>query len=147
MLKIILLLLFISASAHAAEIITPEGPLTEPVWTEEEKLSPLSKKKIGSTPESARFWIRLLKAEEPHIHRFQDVTVVMVQGQARLHFQKASYSLDPGDIAVVPRGEVHWAENVGPEAALVYAIFTPDLAQKDYEAVPWPFKPSGRESV
>lgn len=129
-------LLVFYSSAYAGEVLTPEGFLQEPVWTEEEKQAGISRRMIKSNPAASSLWILLNGSEKPHTHNAHDLTAVMVRGEADMHLGSKTEKVQKGDIIEVPRGVVHWAENTGTEPALVYAIFTPLLEGKDYQEVP-----------
>lgn len=129
-------MLFFYSSVYAGEVLTPEGFLREPVWTEEEKQADISRRMIKSNPDASSSWILLNRLEKPHTHNAHDLTVVMVRGEVAMHLGSKTEKIQKGDIIEIPRGVVHWAENTGAEPALVYAVFTPLLEGNDYQEVP-----------
>lgn len=113
--------------------------LPEPVdalWTTDELAKPIAVRPLRRTAETSVSLIRLAKAEQPHIHKDHDLVVVLLSGTARLHLGNRTIDVRPGDVMEIPRGVVHWAENTGPEASEVYAIFSPPYDGRDNLPVP-----------
>jgi mannose-6-phosphate isomerase-like protein (cupin superfamily) len=48
-----------------------------------------------------------------------------------MHLADRVIDVGPGDVIDVPRGVVHWAENVGDGASEAYAVFAPPFDGKD----------------
>ena len=110
--------------------MSPAGMTSQPEWKGTDGV--LENHLIRQTPEASHHWIRLSGPEKPHIHKTHDLTVVVVEGEANVHFQKQTYRVVPGDVIFIPRGAVHWAQNRTPDGAVVYAVFTPPSDGKDY---------------
>jgi mannose-6-phosphate isomerase-like protein (cupin superfamily) len=106
-------------------VITTLPEPVDPLWTAEELAKPIAVRRLRATAETSVSLIRLMKAEQPHIHKDHDLVVVLLSGSARLHLGERTVAVHPGDVMEIPRGVVHWAENTGPEASEVYAVFSP----------------------
>jgi mannose-6-phosphate isomerase-like protein (cupin superfamily) len=106
-------------------VITMDETLSEVVWTATECAQPIAVRKLRVTAESSISLIRLAGAEKPHMHRNHDLIVVVLHGTARLHLGERVLEVQPGDIMEIPRGVVHWSENIGATASEVYAVFSP----------------------
>lgn len=117
-------------------VITTLPDPINPLWTPAEQEKAIAVRRLRSTAETSVSLIRLLKAEQPHIHKDHDLVVVMLAGSARLHLGNRSVEVHPGDVMEIPRGVVHWAENIGPGASEVYAIFSPPYDGLDNLPVP-----------
>jgi mannose-6-phosphate isomerase-like protein (cupin superfamily) len=109
----------------SGRIIQEQETWTTFAWSDEEKTKPIAVRRVRATHELSVNYIRLAGAEKPHIHQTHDLVVVMLRGQARLHIGDRQIDVVPGDIMEIPRGVVHWAENIGNTASEVYAIFSP----------------------
>ena len=101
-------------------------------WTEEELVKDVAVRTLRVKKEVSFHAIRLRTAEQPHIHEVHDVTVIVRKGRARVHLGDEVREIERGDRIVIPRGTVHWAENLGPDACEVYAIFRPAYDGTDY---------------
>lgn len=119
-----------SPSPRGRVITTLPDPIN-PLWTPAEQEKPIAVRRLRSTAEVSVSLIRLAGAEQPHIHKDHDLVVVMLTGQARLHLGNRTVDVRPGDVMEIPRGVVHWAQNTGPEASEVYAIFSPPYDGRD----------------
>lgn len=117
-------------------VITTLPQPVDPLWTADELAKPIAVRPLRRTAETSVSLIRLAKAEQPHIHKDHDLVVVLLTGSARLHLGNRSIDVRPGDVMEIPRGVVHWAENTGPEASEVYAIFSPPYDGRDNLPVP-----------
>ncbi len=123
-------LLFAGCSSTAdsvgrGRVITPLPDPVDPLWTPSELAKPIAVRRLRETKETSVSLIRLAGSEQPHIHKDHDLVVVLLSGQARLHLGNRVVDGRPGDVMEIPRGVVHWAKNTGPDASLVYAIFSP----------------------
>lgn len=136
----VLMILFIFLSgtiafAERSKVLTASGWVPEPAWSDEEKKAPVAKKLIAMNQSSSSFFIRLQESEEPHLHENHDLTVVVLDGEARIHYRDRAYDLRKGDIQEIPKGTPHWVEKKGKRAVLAYAVFSPPLEGKDYVAL------------
>ncbi|MBA3698570.1 MAG: cupin domain-containing protein [Planctomycetes bacterium] len=117
-------------------VITTLPDPVNPLWSESEQAKPIAVRRLRSTKETSVSLIRLAGAEQPHIHKDHDLVVVLLSGSARLHLGMNTVEVHPGDVMEIPRGVVHWAENTGPGASEVYAIFSPPYDGLDNLPVP-----------
>ncbi len=131
---LLVILVFIGFSAHtiAAE---SNPPPTIVKWSAEELTQAVAVKNLSKTKEASFHFVRLKGAESPHIHDRHDLTVFTFSGTSVLHFKDRTVSLKPGDLINIPRGVWHWAENIGQDATLAYAVFTPPYDGKDRRVV------------
>jgi mannose-6-phosphate isomerase-like protein (cupin superfamily) len=122
--------------APPGRVVSPERTLVDPAWTAQELAKPIAVRRLRATPETSVSLIRLAGAEQPHLHRDHDLVVVLLSGAARLHLGERTVEVRPGDVMEIPRGVVHWAENSGPGASEVYALFSPPYDGLDHIPVP-----------
>jgi mannose-6-phosphate isomerase-like protein (cupin superfamily) len=106
-------------------VITTLPDPVDPLWSEAEQGRNIAVRRLRATSEVSISLIRLAGAEQPHLHKDHDLVVVLLSGSARLHLGNRTVEVGPGDVMEIPRGVVHWAENTGPGASEVYAIFSP----------------------
>ena len=125
----------VPAPVRGRVITTLPDPIN-PLWSPAEQEKAIAVRRLRSTAETSVSLIRLAGAEQPHIHKDHDLVVVMLAGSARLHLGNRTVEVHPGDVMEIPRGVVHWAENIGPGASEVYAIFSPPYDGLDHLPVP-----------
>ena len=63
----------------------------------------------------------------PHIHRNEDETFYVVEGQIDFLLGDETVTGGPGDFVNVPRGTVHRFRNSGTSAAMMILTFSPDI--------------------
>lgn len=61
----------------------------------------------------------------PHIHRREDETFYLIDGQVEFRLGDDVVTAGPGDFVNVPRGTVHCFRNTGTETARMVLTFTP----------------------
>ena len=86
---------------------------------------------VGRTAGASYHLVQVRGGESPHRHMVHDLTVVVVDGGGTLDRGDRRVVLAPGDVAVIPRGEVHWFTNRGRGNALAFVIFSPPLDAPD----------------
>jgi quercetin dioxygenase-like cupin family protein len=69
----------------------------------------------------------------PHIHRYEDETYYVVEGQCGVLLGEEWITAGAGDFVNVPRGTVHRFENQGTEALRMILTFTPAGIEKFFE--------------
>ena len=62
-----------------------------------------------------------------HIHHNQDETFFFLEGSFDVEVGGELYHMNPGDVALVPRGTVHAFKNVGQTKGRLRYIFSPSL--------------------
>jgi quercetin dioxygenase-like cupin family protein len=117
-------------------VITTLPDPVDPLWTPDELAKPIAVRPLRRTAETSVSLIRLAGAEQPHIHKDHDLVVILLTGSARLHLGGRTVAVRAGDVMEIPRGVVHWAENTGPGASEVYAVFSPPFDGRDNLPVP-----------
>lgn len=75
--------------------------------------------------------LTLTKAEKPHVHDRHDLMATVLSGKVRIHFKDRYEDLSKGDVAVIPKGTYHWAENKDSEQSEIFVVFTPGFDGKD----------------
>jgi quercetin dioxygenase-like cupin family protein len=86
---------------------------------------------VGRTASASYHLVQLRRGEAPHRHIAHDLTVVVLDGGGTLDRRDGRAVLAPGDVAVIPRGQVHWFTNRGRGNALAFVIFSPPLDAPD----------------
>ena len=69
----------------------------------------------------------------PHIHRHEDETFYIVEGECGLLLTEEWITAGVGDFVNVPRGTVHRFQNQGTEAMRMVLTFTPAGIEKFFE--------------
>ena len=130
-LALIGILLAAGCSSHQAKVVLPTESIEAINWQQHDLQKEIAIKHIHRTATSSTHIIRLNGAEKPHYHDHHDLTVTILSGKSRIHFENRIVELNPGDVLVIPKGSYHWAEKVGDQASEVLAIFSPAFDGKD----------------
>ncbi|HET7727893.1 MAG TPA: quercetin 2,3-dioxygenase [Candidatus Limnocylindrales bacterium] len=69
----------------------------------------------------------------PHIHRREDETFYLLEGEIRFRLGDETITAGPGDFVNVPRGTVHNFTNAGSETARMVLTFTPAGMERFFE--------------
>jgi len=69
----------------------------------------------------------------PHIHRNEDETFYIVEGQSRFRLEDAIVTAGVGDFVNVPRGTVHNFHNAGDDLLRMILTFTPAGIERFFE--------------
>jgi quercetin dioxygenase-like cupin family protein len=69
----------------------------------------------------------------PHIHRREDETFYVLDGDVTFRLGSETIVAGPGDFVSVPRGIVHNFHNAGTKTALLVLTFTPAGIEKFFE--------------
>jgi mannose-6-phosphate isomerase-like protein (cupin superfamily) len=69
--------------------------------------------------------------EEPHYHRFHDLTVMVLRGEGVLDLDGRKIAMKAGDVAHIQRGVRHFFRNSGSEPAASFVIFAPPYDGRD----------------
>ena len=144
LLIFLLPIILITGCIHSrdAVVISPIGGIRQPNWSVEELSKDMAINNLRLTSETSHHIIRLKSAEIPHIHRTHDLTVFVLKGKAVMHLNNRQLLVKAGDVIEIPRGFVHWAENIDPDGSEVYAIFNPPYHGNDHH----PISKSGSEN-
>jgi quercetin dioxygenase-like cupin family protein len=69
----------------------------------------------------------------PHIHRREDETFYLIEGEIEFLLGDETVTAGPGDFVSVPRGTVHRFRNAGTETARMILTFTPAGMERFFE--------------
>jgi len=69
----------------------------------------------------------------PHIHRREDETFYLIDGEVEFRLGDETIAAGPGDFVNVPRGTVHRFRNAGTETARMVLTFTPAGIERFFE--------------
>ena len=69
----------------------------------------------------------------PHIHRREDETFYLLEGEIEFRLGDETITAVPGDFVNVPRGTVHNFRNVGTDTARMVLTFTPAGIERFFE--------------
>jgi quercetin dioxygenase-like cupin family protein len=86
---------------------------------------------VGRTAGASYHLVQVRGREAPHRHLRHDLAVCVLRGRGTLAVAAARRPLRAGDVAVVPRGTVHWFARGGRETAVALVVFTPPLDAPD----------------
>lgn len=123
-------------NAHRARIIRPNQVMAATQWTNEEFNKDVAVRSIRVTRNASYHLICLNTSEKPHIHDHHDLIVTVLSGNVRMHLNMKTHDLKTGDVVEIPRGTLHWAENLGDKfQAEAFAIFSPPYQGNDIRLV------------
>ncbi len=131
----LLLFLFLTGCQALNGRIFSGGGLQTVEWSAEEKAKEVSIRNLGENAHASFHLVRLSGAEKPHVHDFHDGTVFLLKGKARVYFEEKVIEMKPGDLLQIPKGRMHWARNLTPDATEAYVVFTPPFDGKDYRLI------------
>jgi mannose-6-phosphate isomerase-like protein (cupin superfamily) len=69
--------------------------------------------------------------EQPHYHRFHDLTVVLLRGEGVLNVEQKRIAMKAGDVVHVQRGVPHFFRNGGKAPAAAFVVFSPPFDGRD----------------
>jgi quercetin dioxygenase-like cupin family protein len=127
--------------AQSPSVVTPDGVLRPAPWTDEELAKDVALRTLRQTDAASFHLVRIAKSEKPHAHDRSELTIVLLSGALSMHVAGHATPVRPGDVIDVPRGVVHWAENVGPGPSVAYIVFSPAFDGKDRRFVDEPHGP------
>ncbi len=124
-----------SNKEHVWKAVVPEGVVEKVAWTEEDLSKDPVTRNIKLTNDSSFHFLHLQGSEKPHTHDDHDLYAFMISGECRLTMAGKQFELKKDDAVFIPRGTVHWAENVDPKGSEAYVIFVPALTGPDYHEI------------
>ncbi|MBI4431676.1 MAG: cupin domain-containing protein [Candidatus Omnitrophica bacterium] len=137
--RLLFLVFCVTSCAHKParswQAVFPDNVLTPIPWTEEEFKGDPVTRTLDMNEDSSFHLIRLIGSERPHTHDTHDLYAFMISGSSKLVSGGRESVLNPGDAAYVPRGTIHWAENLAPEGSEAYVVFVPALNEPDYREI------------
>ncbi len=92
---------------------------------------PVSVIDLGRTAWVSHHLAVVREAEQPHYHRFHDLTVVMMRGSGVIDIEGRRYEMRPGDVVHVQRGVRHFFRNTGSSPAASFVTFSPPFDGRD----------------
>ena len=69
----------------------------------------------------------------PHVHRREDETFYLIEGEVEFLLEEERITAGPGDFVNIPRGAVHCFRNTGAETARMVLTFTPAGIEQFFE--------------
>jgi quercetin dioxygenase-like cupin family protein len=130
-----------TAARHVQGTTTDRSPLYRPAGTGATYLGPGDVYRFlvtGAETGGAYFAMEAIVppggGPPPHIHRYEDETFYIVEGQCNVMLAEEWITAGVGDFVNVPRGVVHRFQNQGTEAARMILTFTPAGIEKFFEA-------------
>lgn len=127
----IALVLSLSSSIAAQQVVFPGGAQSLPNWTEEERAAGVAVRHGTRNADLSSHYIFLAGSETPHFHDRHDLQVHLLRGAGFIHFREHSVPVTAGDVVLVPRGAYHWAESTGAEPMQVFATYSPAFDGRD----------------
>ncbi len=121
-----------SKKEHVWKAVVPEGVVEKVAWTEEELSKDPTTRNITATKDSSFHFLHLQGSERPHTHDDHDLYAFIISGESKLNMAGKEFILKQGDGVFIPRGTVHWAENVDPKGSEAYVVFVPALTEPDH---------------
>ena len=114
---------------------------------------PVSVIDLGRTAWVSHHVAFVREGEEPHYHRFHDLTVVVLRGEGTMDMEGKRFAMKPGDVIQIPRNVRHHFLNTGQDIAAAFVIFSPPFDGRDTvtadvpeQATPEPTPPPKQES-
>ncbi len=105
------------SSPPPARVVTPTGEtVADPPPTSRDK--EVVVQHLRRDAASSHHFVNLVGSEKPHVHDRSDLTVFILRGSVRMHFEDRVVDVQPGDVVDIPMGAFHWAENTAKEPSL-----------------------------
>lgn len=137
---VLLPILTLAACApRPVRVLRADGDLVA-TWSDADRAKPIAVRPLRADDRHSAMLVRLAGAERPHLHADHDLTVVLISGSVRMHLGGRDSTMAPGDVAEIPRGVAHWAQNLAADASVAYVVSTPAYDPADTV----PVDPSGR---
>jgi mannose-6-phosphate isomerase-like protein (cupin superfamily) len=71
------------------------------------------------------------EGEQPHYHRFHDLTVVVLRGEGVMDIEGKRFFMKPGDVVHINRGVRHYFRNTSKDEAAAFVVFSPPFDGRD----------------
>lgn len=117
--------LMIGCAAPDSNVFSSNGAVHYSDWYDKNLTNDFAVIGLDATSQVSTSLFMLKGAEDKHIHKEHDLTITIIRGKALIHFSEHSIMLKPGDVVIVPKGEVHWFENKGAEPVLMLIASAP----------------------
>lgn len=119
-------------------VMTRKRSITQVDWTPDQLRAETANHTFHSTREASFHILRLRTAEKPHIHKRHDLTITVLSGRVKMHMDPRTVIVEPGNVIYIPKGVMHWAQNLDKNASEAYAVFIPPFEGKDFHPVSIP---------
>ncbi len=119
------------AQTSSIKVFYPDKVYQNMAWSAEERNENIAMRHLYRDKYVSTHLIRLKEKEVPHYYVHHDLTVTAISGRHTLHFSDHNVSLKPGDVAFIPKGTLHWAENDDQIASTVFILFAPAYTGND----------------
>jgi len=127
-----------SSKSKRVRVLTPQRFYTSVDWSDVDKQKDVATRSLRITRSASYSFVRVRTAEKPHVHDHTDLVVTVLSGKVMMHLGMQHVEVGPGDVIEVPRGTLHWAENIGKEAAEAFVVATPPYRGDDMRLVDIP---------
>ena len=71
------------------------------------------------------------EGEQPHYHRFHDLTVVVLRGEGVMDIEGKRFVMKPGDVVHINRGVRHYFRKTSTDEAASFVVFSPPFDGRD----------------
>jgi mannose-6-phosphate isomerase-like protein (cupin superfamily) len=123
------------ASGGAGTVVSPEGMVADPQWSEGEMARPSALRNLRRTPEASFHLLRVTGEPPATVSENSDLVVMVVSGILRIELGTQTLEVKRGDVVEVPRGTPVKMRNMGTDAGAAYLVYTPALAPDDYRTI------------
>lgn len=118
-------------STLKANVTTEAGKISASEWDITLNKAGIGAKTIEKSDKSSTHLMLINGKEQPHFHDYHDLYALVTDGEVRINYKNRSQTLQSGDIAIIPKGTYHWAENIHNHPSKLFVIFTPGFDGKD----------------
>ena len=122
-----------TAPKETWHVMTPTKQIEKTTWSKEELSKDPAVRAIEMSQDSSFHVIHLTGTEKPHTHDDHDLYAFMVSGEVKLKMSGKEFIMKRGDAVMIPKGTVHWAQNLSPEGSEALIVFSPALKEPDYQ--------------
>lgn len=95
------------------------------------KDEPVKRTILHDSPDRTVLLVQVNGSEAPHIHARYDKVARILSGGGMLIVENQFRTMEPGDVARIPRGAAHAFSNRGPDPTAVLLVTTPRFDPAD----------------
>lgn len=132
---LIALISLLGCAPRAGRVVMPSGVATVDELCRSHPVARDANIRADEIMRSASASMHLIQVrggEAPHRHARHDLSVTVLRGEGTLRLAGTVQILRAGDVAIVPRGAVHWFTRTGADVAVALAVFSPPLDAPDW---------------